>query len=146
MVNRLKLETRVIALLMCSALAVTGCATTGRAAGVGARTAGGRITDRDVLAEYVQRLPPGSVVRVERAKGPALRGTLMKATGQSLIIQPRTRVPEPAVEVALSEVLSVVPDPPNNGAMLGKAIGVGAAAGAGAALAVFFIIVAMVSD
>jgi hypothetical protein len=78
-------------------------------------------------------------------KGRTLRGTLMKATAASVIIQPRTRVPEPPVEVPLSDVLSVTPES-QNGSNLGKAIGIGAAAGAGAALAVFFIIVAVFAD
>jgi hypothetical protein len=142
MLNATSLMKRVVALLVCSALATPGCATTGVAA---PRAADPQAADRTVLAEYVQRLPPGAAVRVERTKGRTLRGTLMKATAQSLIIQPRTRVPEPPVEVPLTDVLSVTPES-QNGSNLGKAIGVGAAAGAGAALAVFLIILAVFSD
>ncbi len=143
--NPLSLMKRMIALLLCSALAAPGCATAGAAGATSARTSERRITDRAVLAEYVQKLPAGSAIRVERADGRTLRGTLMKATDRSLIVQPRTRIPEPAVEVALDDVLSVTPDS-QNGNNLGKAIGVGAAAGAGAALAVFLIIIAVFSD
>jgi hypothetical protein len=135
----------LLAGLLCSALAAQGCA-------AGAGLAGGRVqTPRDVaagqtiLAEYVQKLPPGAAIRVERANGATLRGTLLKATGQSLFVQPRTRVPEPAVEVAISEVLRVEPYSPA-GPNVAKAIAIGAAAGAGAALAVFFIIAYVYAD
>jgi hypothetical protein len=103
------------------------------------------MVQRTVIAEYVQKLPLGAAVRVERARGRALRGTLLKATERSLILQPRTRLPEPPVEVPLSEVLSVVPES-TNGANLAKAIGIGVAAGAGAALGVFLIILAALGD
>jgi hypothetical protein len=145
MENALSLMKRMTALVLCSALAAPGCATAGAAGGTWARTPERPITDRAVLAEYVQKLPPGSAIRVERAGGRTLRGTLMKATDRSLIVQPRARLPEPAVEVALDDVLSVTPDS-SNGSNLGKAIGVGAAAGAGAALAVFLVIIAIFSD
>lgn len=145
MLNATSLMKRLGALLVGCALAAPGCATTGATAPSTARVADPQAVDRTVLAEYVQRLPPGSAVRVERTKGRTLRGTLMKATAQSLIIQPRTRVPEPPVEVPLTDVLSVTPES-QNGSNLGKAIGVGAAAGAGAALAVFLIILAVFSD
>jgi hypothetical protein len=136
---------RMIASLLCAALAAPGCATAGAAGSTSARTPERRVADRAVLAEYVQKLPPGSPIRIERASGRTLRGTLMKASDRSLIVQPRTRIPEPAVEAVLDDVLSVTPDS-SNGSYLGKAIGVGAAAGAGAALAVFLIIIAVFSD
>ncbi len=131
--------------LLCSALAAQGCATSAAFASGQVRPTRDVAADRAILAEYVQKLPPGASVRVERTAGPALRGTLLKATEQSLIVQPRTRVPEPAVEVPMSEVLSVEPYSPA-GPNVAKAIGIGAAAGAGAALAVFFIIATLYAD
>ena len=131
--------------LLCSALCAQGCATGRGLAAAQVRPRQPGTTDNAVLAEYVQRLPAGTAVRVERAAGPAVRGTLIKATGQSVIVQPRTRVPEPAVEIALNEVLSVVPYSPT-GPSIAKAVAIGAAAGSGAALAVFFIIAAVYSD
>jgi hypothetical protein len=82
---------------------------------------------------------------VERTAGGSLRGTLIKATDRSVVVQPKTRLPEPPVEVALGDVLSVTPDSPR-GPHIGKAIAAGAAAGAGAAFAVFMIIVAAYDD
>jgi hypothetical protein len=98
-----------------------------------------------MLAEYVQKLTPGSAVRVERTGGKSVRGTLIKATDRSVVVQARTRLPEPPIEVAMGDVLSVTPESPR-GANLAKAIAAGAAAGAGAALGIFFIIVAAYND
>ena len=39
--------------------------------------------DRDVLADYAQRIPAGSKVRVERTDGASLRGTLLKTGADS---------------------------------------------------------------
>jgi hypothetical protein len=134
---------RAVALMMCTVLVAPGCATT-RAARMQARGPA-TTSDRSLLAEYVQRLTPGSAVRVERTTGRSVRGILIKATDRSVVIQPRTRIPEPLVDVALGDVLSVTPESPR-GATFGKAVAAGAAAGAGAAIAVFMIILAAYDD
>lgn len=135
---------RAMVLMMCAVLSSPGCATTGVIPSAQTPVRGA-VAEASVLSEYVQRLPPGSTVRVERTTGKALQGTLMKATDRSVVIQPRTRIPEPPVEVALTDVRSVTPESPE-GRNMGRAIAVGAAAGAGAALAVFLIIVAAYAD
>jgi hypothetical protein len=131
----------LLAVLLCGVLASQGCAA---AVQGGAGRAPLAVPDRSVLADYVQRLPPGAAVRVERVSGGPLRGTLLKATPDSIVVQPRTRLPEAPVEIPLDGVLAVTPDADRGG--LGTAIAAGAAAGAGAALAVFFILVAIFSD
>jgi hypothetical protein len=98
-----------------------------------------------VLADYVQTLPAGSLVKVHRSDARAVRGTLLKATDQFVVVQPRTRVPEPPVEIPLDTVISVTLET-RDGGSIGKAIAIGAAAGAGAALAVFLIIAAIYAD
>lgn len=135
---------RPLALLLCVLLAAPACATTG-AARVPAAAPQARPADPGVLAEYIQQLPLGSAVRLDLTSGRILRGTLIKATGQSVVIQPRTRIAEPPVEVALDDVLRLVPET-QGGNSVGKAIGIGIAAGAGAALAVFTIIIALLND
>lgn len=125
--------------MICVTLAAPACAGAGRM-----RVTAGP-ADGAVLAEFLQKLPPGAAVRVDRTGGTTLRGTLMKASSQSLIVQPRTRIPEPAVEIPLTEVLRVTPEG-SNGSNLGKAIGIGVAAGAGAALSVFLILFAIFAD
>ncbi len=134
-----------VIVMMCAAVTASACATRGT------RIASAPPSERDaarnatVLAEYVRTLPAGMVVRVDRLGGRSMRGTLMKTTDQLIVVQPRTRVPEPAVEIPFSEVVRVTPES-STGASLGKAIGVGAAAGAAAALGVFFVIVAIFAD
>jgi hypothetical protein len=100
--------------------------------------------DPAVMAEYVQKLPLGTKVRVDRANGQVLKGTLMKATAQAIIVQTRTRVPEPPIEIPLSDILAVTPETGNGN--IGKAIGIGAAAGAAAALGVILILILTFSD
>lgn len=132
---------RILALALCVVLTVPGCATTGL--GTNTRAAApGQQADPAVLGEYVQKLPAGSAVQVTRTGGKTVRGTLMKATGTYLVIQPKVRLPEPPIEIPLGDVLSVTPDR-SNGNAIGKAIGIGLAAGAGAALVVFGILVAI---
>jgi hypothetical protein len=136
---------RTAALVVCVAVAGAGCAATGSARTGAARSAPRTMPDRAVLAEYVRKLSPGTAVRVDRAGGRAVHGTLMKATGDSVFLQPKTRIPEPLVEIPLDEVVRVTPET-RGGNHIGRAIGAGAAAGAGAALAVFLVIVAALSD
>lgn len=136
----------MIVIAVCVTLAAPGCAAARSSSGASRMPSGqDQPIDSAVLAEYVQKLAPGTTIRVDRAGGKSVRGTLMKASDRSLVVQPKTRVPEPAIEIPLSDVLRVTPEG-SNGGNLGKAIGIGAAAGAGAALAVFFIIVAVFAD
>src|SRR3954449_1295403 len=132
-----------IAVILCTALATAGCATatTGVTPGLPDRVSG----NRNVLAEYVQKLAPGTEVRVARASGHSLRGTLIKGTDQSVFIQPKTRIAEPLVEIPLSDVLQVTPER-HGGGGIGRAIGAGAAAGAGATLAIFLVMFALYGD
>jgi hypothetical protein len=131
-----------IAVLVAVTLLTQGCAATMRDTRAGDRP---RTADPAVLADYVQRLPPGTGVRIERTTGRTLRGTLMKATHDAIVVQLRTRLPEPPVEIPLAEVFSVTPDS-GNGGTIGKAIAAGVAAGAGAALVTFFVLIAIFSD
>jgi hypothetical protein len=135
---------RFISVLLSSALAAPGCATTGAAGAPPATGADQTPAQRAVMAEYVQKLPLGSAIRVDRVRGRTVRGTLMKATDQTIVMQPRARIPEPAVEIPIADVVSVTPD--TNGTNIGKAIGIGAAAGAGAALGFLLILIAIYSD
>lgn len=136
---------QAMALMMCAAMTASGCATSG-----GTRIASASFTPQEsagraVLVEYVQKLPAGAAVRIDRAKARPVRGILMKATGQSLFVQPRTRVPESIVEIPLDDVLRVTPDVQSSNGV-GRAIGAGAAAGAGATLAIFLILIAAFGD
>lgn len=137
---------QTIALTLCAAV-VSGCATAGGARmtvsqqpqGTTVRSA----ADQAILAEYVQKLQPGTKVRVDRASGKPVRGILMKASDVFVVVQPRTRVPEPPMEIPLADVVAVTPEGTNG---VAKAIGIGAAAGAAAALGTILILIAVFSD
>jgi hypothetical protein len=105
------------------------------------------VTDQHAtMAEFVQQLPVGSKVRVERTEGGAIRGTLMKAMADAIVVQKNTRVPEPPVEIALSSVTRVTVEGGGSGASTAKAVGIGVAAGVGGMLAFFAILAAVFSD
>src|SRR6476659_6720048 len=142
MLNSVK---KAMAVLSCVAMATSGCATTGSTRLATMTSPPEGTAGRAVLVEYVQKLPPGTMVRVDRASGRSLRGTLMKATDRSLFLQPKTRISEGVVEVGMDNVVSVTLVP-QGGSNLGRAIGAGAAAGAGATLAIFLILIAALND
>jgi hypothetical protein len=133
---------RGMVVLLCAALALPGCASTRATGAVVTPAAGVQLADRAVLAEYVQRLPLGSLVRVNLTDGKELRGTLMKATDLSVVIQPRTRVPEPPLDISLKEVIGVTLDDTKGRGSVAKAIGVGAATGLAATLGLILILIA----
>ena len=135
---------RAMTVVTCAAIAASGCATHGGTR-ISPIYASPGSDGRAALIEYVQKLPPGTAVRIDRVKGRTLRGTLVKATGERLFVQPKARIPEGVIEISMEEVVGVTPDTPG-GNNVARAIGVGAAAGAAAALGVFLIIVALVSD
>ena len=69
---------RAAALVLSAAVAMSGCASAG-----GSRvsnTPAEPLIDRTIVADYVQRLPAGSHVRVERTSGDTIKGVLMKAS------------------------------------------------------------------
>ena len=137
--------TRPLALLLSLLIAAPGCATVRGGQAAAATTPAPSSADRTVLAEYVQKIPPGSALRIDLANGRVLRATLMKVSAQGLIVQKRTRIPEPPIDIPFDNLLRVTLDTPG-GTGVGKAIGIGIAAGAGAALAVFIVIIALLSD
>ena len=132
-------------MMLCAAMAAAGCASTGMTRTAPAYVGQQGTVNRSVLVEYVQKLPPGTLVRVGRVQGHSVLGTLVKATDQSLFIQPKTRVAESIVEIPLDEVLGVAPER-QGGSGIGRAIGAGAAAGAGATLAIFLVMFALYGD
>ena len=129
---------------LCALLASGGCATTGATTPTIQNPASGAVASQAVLVEYVQKLPPGTDVRVSRVSSHSVRGTLMKATDQSLFIQPKTRVAEPMMEIPIGDVVEVTPQ--HHGNSVGRAIGAGAAAGAAATLGIFLIMFAVYGD
>ncbi len=136
---------RGVGVILCAALAASGCATTRVVQSVSPVPSGDRLADRAVMAEYVQKLPTGATIKIERPHGRTMRGVLMKATDRALFVQPRTRLPEPAIEIPLDDVLSVTLET-SQGNSIGRSIAAGAAAGAGVVLAMILISFALWSD
>ena len=135
---------RGLAVVLCGALMASGCATT-RVVQVSPPPSGDRIADRTVMGEYVQKLQTGATVKVERTHRRSVRGVLMKATDRAIVIQPRTRLPEPAIEIPLDDVLAVTLES-KSGNSIGRAIGIGAAAAGAVVLTMFLISMALWSD
>jgi hypothetical protein len=131
---------QVIAIVLCSSLAATGCAS---AAGPRLAQASVAPIDRTVLADYVQRIPAGSRVRVERTTGGTLKGTLLKSGADSLTMQRNTRVPETPIEVPFNTITRVTLD---SGSSTGKTVGIAIATGVGATFGVLLLLAAIFSD
>jgi hypothetical protein len=129
-----------LALVLCCALVTTGCAS---AAGPRiAQAPQPPVQDRSILADYVQRLAAGSKVRVERIHGSPVRGTLMKATPDLIVVQQNTRIPEPPIELALAELSRVTLD---TGTSTGKTVAIGVGAGVGATFGVLLLLFALLN-
>ena len=133
---------QILAVVVCCALVTTGCAS---ASGTRiAQPPQASVQDKAVLADYVQRLAAGSKVRVEQANGASFRGTLMKATPQSILVQKNTRVPERPVEIPLDQVTRVTLD--NGHSSVGKTVAIGVGSGVAATLGFLLILFALVGD
>lgn len=132
---------KLVAVVLCAALAGTGCASAS-----GPRIAQApqpTVQDKAILADYVQRLAPGVKVRVERTDGTSLRGTLMKASPQSIVVQKNTRVPEAPLEIPLEQLTRVTID---SGSSMGKTVGIAVGVGVAATFGIFAIIAALIGD
>ena len=135
---------QTLALVLCGALVTTGCASAAGPRIAQAPAPAAPAPDAAALADYVQRLATGSKVRVERTDGSSFRGTLMKATPQTILVQKNTRVPERPVEIALDQVARVTLD--NGGSSVGKTVAIGVGSGVAATLGFLLILFALVGD
>jgi hypothetical protein len=146
------MPTRLIAAILLVAVALSGCAhraAGSRApavpvpdAGAGAQQAARR--DPDVWRRYVRSLAPGTRVRMELVDGRRITGTLMGLEDDAIVVQPRTRLPEPARVIALDRVAWLEPDTGGIGA--GRAIAIGVLSGAASFLALMLVTFALISD
>src|SRR5690349_24363875 len=99
---------KTLALLLSVTLAVSGCASArySRMNRMPAQIASS--SDPSTLADYVQKLPAGSRIRVDTVSGRTLRGTLIKATPDELVIQRNTRVPVSPDAIPTSQLSRVM--------------------------------------
>ena len=132
---------QALALLLVFTLVSSGCAS----------AAGGRVmptrlatpNNQNQMADYVQRLPVGSRVKVERTSGQAVHGTLMSADAAVVIVQRATRIPEAPIRIPVSDISRMQIEERSSWV---KAAVVGAAAGAAATLGIFALLAAAFAD
>lgn len=130
---------QIIAVTLCASL-LQGCAS----AGLRATAAQPVTTSRSgVIADYVQKLPAGSDVKVELTNGKRLKGTLMSATETSVVVQRNTRIPEAPVTIALADIARVTLETSHSNPA--RSIAIGVASGAGAAVGAILILAALVA-
>jgi hypothetical protein len=134
---------RLMAMILGVVMIAPGCAAKTRYTQATPVPIPGAGRDVTLMAQFVRQLPVGSRVKITRTDGSVLRGTLMRRDTDPIVLQQRTRLPEPPVEVAISEIATLEPQ---NGGTAGRAIAIGAAAGAGAALGVMLLIVAIFAE
>ena len=134
---------KIVASLVCAAMLTTGCASAGGPR-IPPASPAPNAHDNAILGEYLQRLPAGSRIRIERRDGGSFRGTLMKATPDAIVVQKNTRVPEPPLEVPLSDVSRVTLE--SNTASLGRNIAIGIGSGVAATFGILFLLAALIGD
>ena len=118
-----------LAIVLASLLVFPNCAgLLPRAATRGPALRAGPQLDPQVLAEYIAKLPVGSGVRVRLKDGRTVNGTLLTVEADRILVQQRTREPEPPEAIAIDRISMVEID---QGRGIGKqvAIGMGAALG-----------------
>lgn len=133
---------QVIAVVLCTALATSGCASAG-----GPRVAQdpqNAPVDRAILADYIKQIPAGSKVRIERTTGGTLRGTLLRSTPDSVTVQRNTRVPEPPVDVPFGTITRLTLD--TGGTSVGKTVAIAVGAGVGATFGILLLLAALLGD
>lgn len=130
---------RMIAVLVCVSLAAPGCAVRSLSTATRLslqRTPAG--TSQAIPAEYAQKLPVGSKVKVSLKDGKRFSATFMGVEDEAVRLQKRTRIPEQPFLVPLADLTELSLDE-GGGMGVGKAIVTGAGVGAG----IFFALVAL---
>jgi len=135
---------RWMASLLCVVLVVPGCATSQTPRVQAAPQSLTRPTEQEVLSEFAAQLPLGSRVKATLDGNRTIRGTLVRRTDKAIVVQPRTRIPEPLVEVPFASLVALEQERPSNGT--GRAIAIGVGVGVGAALGMIFLLAALLGD
>jgi len=131
---------RLLTVLLIVALLAPGCASARMSDTRFPQPPAASLPDRALLTAYLDRLQAGSKVRARLVGGETVRGTLMQATNQGIVVQRRTRLPEAPVTIPIDRIQAVEIDTSSS---TGRAVAIGAAAGAGAALGVLLLLAAI---
>jgi hypothetical protein len=93
---------------------------------------------------FAQSLPPGSRIEVTTAEGRKLRGTLIAVEPEGILVNPRTRLPEPPQRVRFDAIASL--DLDAGGSHVGRTVAIAAGVSAATVLAVLLALVAVWGD
>ncbi len=135
-----------LVLVLCLLLAAPGCASSRLSYARLGSPASQRTVPMDarLMAEYVRQLPVGARIRVSLTNGSVLRGTLMKRDADPIVVQRRTRIPEPPVEIAVANIAALELETSNGS--VGRNVGIAAGAAVAATLGVLLMLAAIYSD
>ena len=84
-------------------------------------------------------IPLGSRVKAQTVDGKRINGTLMRVGDSDVLVKKNTRLPEPAVSIAFSDLSRLERDHGDGGINIAKALGIAVATGAGVVLTLFLI-------
>ena len=110
---------------------------------LGTHTAAQGPAQGDIWRGFAQSLDVGARVRVRLVDGQRASATLIAANADSLLLQPRTRVPVPVQRIAYDRIASLERDD-GRGIGAGKAVAIGVASGVGAFLGTLLILIATI--
>ncbi len=136
---------RLVAVMLCLAMTTTGCAAARAQVSAQPTNLAQAAVDPALMAAYISQLPLGARVRVSLADGRVIRGTLMRAHTDPIVVQRRTRIPEPPVQIPIRDVQALELETKNGGGTA-RAIALGAAAGAASTLGMLMLLVAIFAD
>ena len=98
-----------------------------------------------VWRTFAQRLDVGTEMDVRLQDGQRFRAVLLEAREDSVLLQPKTRIPVPVQAVPYSAVASLQPKK-DGGIGAGKAAAIGVGTGVGAFFGMLLILFAAVGD
>lgn len=132
--------------VLCAVIATSGCAAAARTHRQGGAPAPAPPSGFDpaVMADYIRQLPVGSRVRVTLADGSVIHGTLMRRDTDPVVVQRRTRIPEPPMELAVKDIRALEIE--TGTSHPGRVVAITAAAAAGATIGVLLVLAAIFSD
>jgi hypothetical protein len=96
---------------------------------------------REYWFAYASKLPIGSTIRVRTSDGKRLTAVLAVVDEESIILEARTRIPEPPRRIPFDQLEQL--ELQQKGSSVGKSIAAGAAVGAGTFLGVLLILAAV---
>ena len=89
--------------------------------------------------DVARAIPLGSRVKAQTVAGRRISGTLMQVNDGAVLVKRNTRLPEPAVAIAFTDLSRLERDHGSGGINLAKAVGIALAAGAGMMVTLFAI-------